>query len=150
MHEAFIKFTLLLWLILGLNVSLNADDHRSLVIVTAADSEITSLTKKQIRSIFLGAPIKENGILLLAYRNRSDPSIEDIFLQEVIFMSRRSYERRILSNVFRYGGERIKEFTDLKSLVEELNETEGAISYIWEDELEKFSSIKSIGEIWTE
>ena len=78
-----------------------------LVIVTTADSPIQSLTPAEVRKLYLGVPLVAYGIEVLPVLNRSDPELQEMFLQKVLFMSGQVYERRMLAKLYREGGNRI-------------------------------------------
>ena len=66
-----------------------------------------------------------------------------------MFMSERSYERRLLSSVFRHGGKRTATYSDVTNLIHELNSSPDTISYMWSDQIEQYEGIKSIGVLWS-
>ncbi|MCL5669464.1 MAG: hypothetical protein M1392_05745 [Gammaproteobacteria bacterium] len=50
---------------------------------------------------------EEDGVQLVPLLNTGDPMLYEVFLQKVIFLSARNYERQVLSRVFRMGGRRL-------------------------------------------
>lgn len=148
MLSRMLKINSVFWLYFLFYVPVYADQQRSLELVTASDSIELSISNTQTRSLFLGAPIFINGIELVPFRNNSDPLIEDVFLQNIVFMSKRTYERRLLTNIFRYGGNQIRAFTDVGLLVDALTQTKGSVGYIWSEQLSNYPQLKSLGVIW--
>ena len=71
-----------------------------------------------------------------------------VFLQHVVFMSEREYKRQLLSRVFRLGDQRPKEYDDINDLVAALEITPEAVTFLWSDELEDHTSLKSLGVLW--
>ena len=102
--------------ILGIHDT-TAADQRSLLAVVSVDSPMTSIAASEVRKLFLGVPVSKDNIRLKALRNNTDAEIQKVFLQKVIFMSERSYERRLLSIIFRYGGDRPQIFKNLPDLI---------------------------------
>jgi hypothetical protein len=73
------------------------------VLVVPANSPVASLDSVSMRKLFLGLPVLLNGKLLHPLRNRADPRLDEIFLQQVVAMSESSYDRQILNAVNRQG-----------------------------------------------
>jgi len=142
-----ITFILLLLQCIFFGVSQAAPER--LVLVTGAHSTIPSLTSVEVRKLFLGKPIIKDGVRIEALRNASDTLLQEVFLQKVIFMSERAYERQLLSNVFREGGHRPSAYKDLKSLAAELQTRPAALSYMWAGTAQATPGIKIVSELWT-
>lgn len=126
----------------------DTENQRSLLVVTSIDSSLTSISPKEVRKLFLGVPVSIEGIRLQPLRNITDREIQEVFLQKVMFMSERNYERRLLSFVFRHGGERPETFPTLPELVHALRKSSDTISYMWSDELANYKDLKSVGVLW--
>ena len=120
-----------------------------LVLVAGAQSTLPPLSLVEVRKLFLGKPLIKEGMRIEALRNTSDELLQEVFLQKVIFMSERAYERQLLSNVFREGGQRPSAYKELKSLVAELQTRPAALSYMWAGTAQATPGIKIIGELWT-
>ncbi len=126
-----------------------AGTERQLVIVNSIDSPVTSISFNEFRKLFLGVPIIKKNLKLKPLLNYSDSELENIFLQKIVFMSKRNYERRLLSRVFRQGGERPTEYDNFYELISALNKTDNALSYVWSDQIRENDHIKIIGVLWS-
>ncbi len=122
--------------------------QRRLLLVCGSESTISSLSPKEVRKLFLGVPITKDGVRLIPLRNASDPLVEEVFLQRMIFLSKRSYERQLLSRVFRFGGVLPPVFKNLPELINELHRSPGAVSYMWSGQAAHADDLKSIGVLW--
>jgi len=122
--------------------------QRRLLLVTSEESTIPPLTHKEVKKIFLGVPEIKNGKRLKPLRNASDELITEVFLQKLIFMSKRRYEHEIVTRVFRDGGVRPPIFKNISELVDELHQTPGSLTYMWASQLAQTSGVKSIGVLW--
>ena len=89
-----------------------------------------------------------NGLILKPLRNETDPLLTEVFLQKVIFMSERSYDRELLSRVYRLGGKRPEIYSENTKLVNELRDIPGTLTYMWSDDVEDTAGLKSLGVIW--
>jgi len=119
-----------------------------LLLVCGNQLAIPVLTHAEVRKLFLGSHIEKNGVHLIPFRNHSDSRATDVFLQKIIFMSERKYERQLASRVFRFGGVRSKVFESLPELVDELHQTPGSMTYMWSNQLEQARGLKSLGILW--
>src|SRR5215470_13304718 len=78
-----------------------------LVIVVDESSPVRSISVADVRRRYLGIPVVVDGIEVVPVRNLSDADFYEMFLQRVLFMSAQSYERRMVSKIFREGGSSI-------------------------------------------
>ncbi len=131
--------------------SVNAETtQRSLLLVCSENSTIESLSHAEVRKLFLGVPMTKNQVRLKPLLNTGDRLATDVFLQQIVFMSKREYERQLLSRAFRLGDSRPDEYKDFDVLVKALLNTRGSVSYIWSEQLERQSELRSLGVLWTE
>lgn len=138
---------LLLLLNTGASHGLAAEERR-LVLVTASTSNITPLSPTEVRKLFLGLAVTQNGLRLEPLHNVSDSLLNEVFLQKIIFMSAQSYERQLMSQVFRLGGHRPIRYTDADKLITVLQDTPGALSYMWLSSAQQIPGIKVVQELW--
>ena len=138
---------LLLWLSTGASHGLAAEERR-LVLVTASTSKITPLPPTEVRKLFLGLPVTQNGLRLEPLRNASDPLLNEVFLQKIMFMSAQSYDRQLLSQVFRFGGHRPVSYSDVGTLAAALRDQPGTVSYMWLPTAHRIPGIKVVQDLW--
>ena len=130
-------------------VSAAQSTQRNLLLVAGGDSQLDVLTHAEVRKVFLGVPVTRGQVRLRPLLNFSDPLATNIFLQQVIFMSERKYERQLLSRVFRLGDQRPREYEDIDLLVKNLRNTAGSVTFMWSDQFESYTGLKSLGVLWT-
>lgn len=122
-----------------------------LVLVASTNSAVSELTAEDVRRLYLGIPIEVGGHALKPLRNNTDDLVQEVFMQEVMFMSTPAYERQILSRVYRQGGRSPPVFTEMNELVEALKQDPDAVTYMFRKSAMAMPSIKIIGELgWTE
>lgn len=145
------KTIVVLILILCLPLPVRASDNgaRSLHFVCSVDSSLASLSHADARKLFMGTPMFSNSTRILPVLNTSDPLVTEVFLQKIIFMSKRDYERQLVSRVYRLGGVRPSEISVLADLILALQTNAGAVSYMWSDQISSHDGIKSLGMIWS-
>jgi len=124
--------------------------QRSLLLVCSDNAKLESLSHADVRKLFLGVPLTVDQVRLKPILNASDPLATDVFLQKVIFMSRRQYERQLLSRVFRLGDQRPPEYEDIDLLAKALLDTPDSLSYMWSEQLEHLTGLKSLGILWSD
>jgi hypothetical protein len=124
--------------------------QRSLLLVCSDNAKLESLSHADVRKLFLGVPLIVDQVRLKPILNASDPLATDVFLQKVIFMSRRQYERQLLSRVFRLGDQRPPEYEDIDLLAKALLDTPDSLSYMWSEQLEHLTGLKSLGILWSD
>ena len=124
--------------------------QRSLLLVCSDNANLESLSHADVRKLFLGVPLIVDQVRLKPILNASDPLATDVFLQKVIFMSRRQYDRQLLSRVFRLGDQRPPEYEDIDLLAKALLDTPDSLSYMWSEQLEHLTGLKSLGILWSD
>ena len=144
--------TLILCLCLTLSCSsANAETtQRSLLLVCSENAKLESPSHADIRKLFLGVPMTSDQVRLRPLLNASDPLITEVFLQQIVFMSKRQYERQLLSRVFRLGDQRPPEYENIEMLAKALLDTPGYLSYMWSEQLEHQTGLKSLGVLCTD
>ena len=122
----------------------------AVVLVTHKDSPIQSISSLDIRKVYLGISVSINGNTIRALRRRDDERLNQIFLQSVIAMSERSYERRLVSLMLKFGTPRPAEVDDSDELLESLVTIPSSIAYMWKSEAEVDPRVRIIGVLWQE
>jgi hypothetical protein len=101
------------------------------VLVAAKNSPLETLSSFEVRKIYLGIAVFKNGRTISAFRNGSDPRLSDVFFQSVVGLSEERYERRLLTNVFKYGTARPGEISDASQVKALLVTNPYTVSYLW-------------------
>ena len=122
----------------------------AVVLVTHKDSPIESISSLDIRKVYLGISVTIDGNTIRALRRRDDERLNQIFLQSVIAMSERSYERRLVSLMLKFGTPRPKVVDDSDELFESLVSIPSSIAYMWKSDAEVDSRVRIIGVLWQE
>jgi len=148
MIRRYLFFAGLLLLLSG--TSLPADEPRevTLVLVSAADLGDDQLTPNQLRRVFLGIPVLVDGENIRALRNTSDPLLVEIFLQKVVYMSKRRYKRQLVSQTFRTGQMRPPNFNENDDLIQALKSIPDSVSVMWERDAEKDPALHVVQVLW--
>jgi len=124
--------------------------ERAVVLVTDKDSPIDEFTTLDIRKAYLGIAVTIDGGSVRALRMRNDERLNQIFMQSVIAMSLRSYERRLLSLALKYGRPKPTEVGSPQELSIMMVENSPCIGYMWKKDAESDSRVKIIKVLWQE
>jgi hypothetical protein len=123
---------------------------QAVVLVVRADSSVTEMDSVTVRKLFLGLPVLVNGTPLHPLRNRSDPLLDEIFLQQVVAMSQSSYDRQILILVNRQRSLRPPEVSSLAAVVQALDADPNAVSFMWRRDVGHNANLRVIRVLWSE
>jgi hypothetical protein len=127
---------------------IHAANPHVLVLATSAASTVPALTTQEARKLFLGVPLEKDGARPVPLLNTSDALTYEVFLQKVAFMSASTYEAQTISVVFRLGGKRPETFSDLKALVNALQQNPGTVTYLWADQVQDNQGLKVVNVLW--
>jgi hypothetical protein len=118
------------------------------VLVTSKDSPIESLSSLDIRKIYFGISVTIEGETIHGLRTRDDERLNQIFLQSVIAMSQRSYERRLLSLTLKFGTPRPVLVDDREESLRWLAENPMTVTYMWKNNAKSEPGVKIIKVLW--
>jgi Tfp pilus assembly protein PilO len=134
---------------LGWNVSVAAESkQRALVLVTYQTSHIEQLSTKDIRKLFLGFAVRQGEHKLVPIRNNTSALVKQVFLQKTIFMSEQMYDRQLQLRRFRSGSKRLQQFERQDELLQALQSTPNAITYMWSDIANNYDQLKILETLW--
>jgi len=123
---------------------------QEVVLVVSADSPLQELDSVSVRKLFLGLPVLIKGSPLHPLRNRSDPVLDEIFLQQIVAMSQPNYDRQILIGVNRQGWLRPTEYGRSSDLAAALQADPYAVSFMWERDVAHNPRIRIIRVLWSD
>jgi len=125
-----------------------AGAEQQLVLVTADSCPADEMSMLDVRKAYLGIGVELHGYPVRAYRLLSDERVDRVFFQNVVAMSRTTYERRMLSLMLKYGTPRPREFNSPDDLAEALGQRECGIGYMWHENAVSYSNLKVIKVLW--
>ena len=126
-----------------------ADDQMShAVLVSASDTPIAEFTNKELRMLFLGYSVTKNAQKVEPLINASDKVTYNGFLQKVMFMSENNYDRKLVTRVFRHGGERPRKFNKRNDLIENLKMRSNTVTFVMPDVAAQLKGIQIVQNLW--
>ncbi len=138
----------LLLLLSGTSLPADESPEVTLVLVSGTDFDGNQLTPNQLRRVFLGIPVSVNGEYIRALRNTSAPLLNEIFLQKVVYMSKRRYKRQLVSQTFRTGQIQPPDFKTHDDLVQALKSVPGSVSVMWKKDAKKDAALHVVQVLW--
>jgi hypothetical protein len=135
-------------IILALLLPSGAAAERTAVLVTSAACPVSSVDSLDVRKAYLGVLVSINGNHLRPLRLNGDEQLDHVFFQTIVAMSRKSYERRVISLALRFGTPRPVELEDVDVALEVVRRIECAIVYAWADDVLDEPGIKILKPLW--
>ena len=126
----------------------SAHAERSVVLVTNAECQIDSLSMLEVRKAYFGLAVSFDRQPIRAFRLNNDEELNQVFFQAVVAMSERSYERRLLSLLLKYGSPRPQEFYEVRELARAVRRSNCGIGYMWLDDVAAEQGLRSIRLLW--
>lgn len=121
---------------------------QQLVLVTASECPATEIGTLEVRKAYLGIGVELHGYPVRAFRFSGDETIVQLFFQNIVAMSEKSYERRMLSMALKYGRPRPIEFESVNELVAALRGRKCSIGYMWREDATSFSELRVLKILW--
>jgi len=122
----------------------------AVVLVIDKNSPVNSISTLDIRKAYLGITVVVDGQIIRPLRSRHDDRLNQIFLQSIVAMSQRSYDRRLLSLLLKNGKPRPVEVDGHDKLLEMLTRRPSSIAYMWKSDADLDERIKIIKVLWRE
>jgi len=123
-------------------------DHK-LVLVTREDSPLSNISALDLRKLYLGFVVySDTGRQIHPISNHSDARAWEIFLQDVVGMSARTYDRRLLTLTLQTGRHRPQVFNELEYVLDAIAANPLAIAFVWQEDLQHRENIKVIRVLW--
>lgn len=127
----------------------NADE--ALVLVAGEHSPIGKLNSLEIRKLYLGFNVRDREERQIhAITNTSDARMMNVFLQNVMAMTERAYNRRLLTLAVQSGRARPRLESSLEELHRSLTTNIMVVSCMWRKDVERFGDLKVIRVLWTD
>jgi hypothetical protein len=138
--------TLALWMCLVTCAS--AQTPGDLVLVTHESSPVTALSAGEVRRVFMGLTLSIQQGPIRPIINESSDTLRTAFLQHVVGLSEKMYQRRRLSLELQQGVTRPQAIRDQKQLVERLRGTPTGISFMWRGDVQRIPELRILRVIW--
>lgn len=119
-----------------------------LVLIVSADSNITQLDSLQLRKLFLGLTVTQNGNRLWPVLNETDARVKEIFLQNIVSMSDITYDRSLLRLTLIQGQRRPTAYGDIALLLKAVAADPGAVSYVWSKDVARDPRLRILRVLW--
>jgi len=121
---------------------------RSVVLATGDSCGIADISMLDVRKAYLGVTVSIGGQRIRPYRITSDALLDQIFYQSVVAMSKKSYDRRLLSLALKFGTPRPAELDNLDDVAGALQRSECGIVYLWQTDAERLVGVRMIKLLW--
>lgn len=125
-----------------------ANAQRTVVLVTNESCSMETISTLDVRKAYFGVTVNIEGSIIRPFRLNDDSNLNQIFLQSVIAMSEKSYERRLLSLVLKYGTPRPEEFNSVADLTNALRRSKCGIAYMFKQDADELDGIRTVKLLW--
>lgn len=138
------------WVLAGILFIIGASVARadSVVLVVSAHSPIRELESAELRRLFMGFPVVDGSVSLVAARNRSDPRLDQIFFQNIVAVSELIYERQLLMRRMQQGTPAPIQFVNGDKLLDAVARDPLVVSYAWATAAAKRPDVRVLRVLW--
>jgi len=124
--------------------------ERSVVLVTNDSCAMRTISMLDVRKAYFGIEVRYQGSSIRAFRLMNDDVLGRVFYQSVVVMSEKTYERRLLLQLLKYGQPRPREFRSVGDLVSVLSVSGCGIAYMWSRDAAAQDGLKTLRVLWKE
>jgi hypothetical protein len=128
----------------------SAQAERSVVLVTNKSCPMQAISMLDVRKAYYGVAVSYKEVSIRAFRLNNDDALNQVFYQSVVSISEKSYERRLLSMLLKYGTPRPQEHDDVEALVAAISRTDCGIAYMWQSDAAAHDVLKTLRVLWKE
>lgn len=123
-------------------------DSRSVVLVTGKDCPLETVSTLDIRKAYLGIRVTLDGSSVDAHRLLGDEQLNRIFYQYIVAMSQKSYDRRLLSMMLKFGTPAPEGYASAEQLAQAIRQQQCDIGYLWKRDVSRYSNLKTVKVLW--
>ena len=118
------------------------------VLVVWESSQVQKTSVLEIRRIYLGLPSSKESLIKKPIINSSNLATYKMFLKNIMHMTEKGYQRKIVKRIFRQGGEKVKEVNNITELIEYLKNNLNDISFMDKETAKKTKGLKVLQVLW--
>jgi hypothetical protein len=119
-----------------------------LVLIVSTDSKIAQLDSLEVRKLFLGLTVTQNGNRLRPVLNETDARVKEVFLQNIVSMSDITYDRSLLRLTLIQGQRQPTAYKDIALLLKAVAADPSAVSYAWSKDVAHEPRIRILRVLW--
>ena len=125
-----------------------ASKARTLVLVADARSNLAELSQRDLRKLYLGFAYADADGELTAVRNESDDLLYQVFLQKVLYMSARTYERQLATRSMHAGMKQPAQIFNRDGVARYLEHTDNIVTFMWATDALNMPQLKVVQTLW--
>jgi hypothetical protein len=141
-----IAATAVLLTLLAAGTQALADEQ--LMLIVSADSKIVQIDSQEVRKLFLGLTVTQNGNRLRPVLNETDARVKEVFLQNIVSMSDITYDRSLLRLTLIQGQRQPTAYKDIALLLKAVAADPIAVSYAWSKDVAREPRIRILRVLW--
>lgn len=126
----------------------SAGAGETVVLATSSTCPVTEVSSLDVRKAYLGVSLRLEEHSIRPLRLGNDERLNQVFFQSVVAMSRKSYERRLLSLALKSGTPRPTEYDSVGDAIGAMRRIQCSVVYAWKKDLENVEGIKIIRVLW--
>jgi ABC-type phosphate transport system substrate-binding protein len=115
---------------------------RQMAIVARSDFPNNKISKEELKAIYLGEIQILHGVRILPIDQPHRQPIREAFLSQILKMTRDQYLEYWNKRLYQKGGLTPLLEENPRKVIEAVQEKEGALGYVWAEELQKDNKIK--------
>lgn len=118
------------------------------VLVAAESSPVQKISVLEIRRIYLGLPPSSDSLIKNPVINMSDQKTYNAFLKNIMHMTEKGYQRKLIKRIFRQGDGKIMEIQSIDDLLDYLEKNYHDVSFMDTETAKRTKGIRVVQVLW--
>jgi len=123
-------------------------DEVSGVLVTAHNSQLNKISIIEVRKLYLGLPASEQSGIKQPVMNVSDKLVYRSFMNKIMRMTEKSYNRKIIKRIFRQGADKIISIDNDDELIKYILENPNNVTFMSIEKAKHIKGIRIVQPLW--
>ena len=123
-------------------------DNVSGVLVAAQNSQLNKISIIEVRKLYLGLPASKQSGIKQPVINTSDKQVYLSFMNNIMRMTEKSYNRKLIKRIFRQGADKIISIDNNEELVQFILDNPNNVTFMSIEKAKNAKGIKVVQPLW--
>lgn len=142
------RFAIYIFALVLVSATCRASAGEELVLIVSARTNPQALDSIQVRRLFLGLTVTQQGLTLRPVRNAADAKIKELFLQNIVSMSDNTCDRYTLRMSLSRGQTPPAVYNTHSQLIDAVAADDHCVGYAWAHDVADDPRVRILRVLW--